>query len=170
MEAAVTELTYVPPPLPEGTLGQLPIPSVHEYIKSLKSLKSQLAPDVPLEVLVHKELANPHSRAKKQARWQAHQRHKRVLLDECVQKEYADLRGRTRREARAEATWKWKQKLIEERKAEVKRRWKNRGEEAALAAKQVRKARKEERIQKKLRNLVLQAAPNQVIPKSQLTL
>lgn len=84
-----------------------------------------------------------------------------------VKAELKDLKERTRREARAEATWKWKQRLVEERKAEMKRRWKNRGQEVALKAKRERKQRKQTRLEKKLRDLVLQAAPNQVIPGNQ---
>lgn len=166
MESAVTDVTYVPPSLPLQTEGPLPEePSAHAYIKSLSSPTSEgYAPWQPVEALVHKELVNPHSRAQKQARWQAYQLYKRSLLQQYAKKEYDDLRGRTRREARAEATWKWRQKLVEERKAEMKRRWKNRGQEAFLSSKLVRKARKEDRMQKKLQTLVLQAAPNQHIP------
>ncbi|THH33723.1 hypothetical protein EUX98_g436 [Antrodiella citrinella] len=168
LESAVTELTYIAPSLPLQADGPLPEePSAHAYIKALSS-RSSTAYDAPVEVLVHKELANPHSRAKKQARWQAYQLYKRSLLQQYVRKECENLRGRTRRDARAEATWKWKQKLIEERKTEVKRRWRNRGQEEALSSKQVRKVRKEERIQKKLQNLVLEVAPNQLVPRSKL--
>ena len=153
--------------IPSQLMGPLPRePSAHEYIKSLASNFSSVEGSQPTEILVHKELSNPHSRAKKQARWQAYQLYKRSLLQQYISKEYENLAGRTRREARAEATWRWKQKLLDERKAEMKRRWRNRGQESALAAKQVRRARKDERIQRKLQNLVLQTAPNQVLPGS----
>ncbi|TCD71275.1 hypothetical protein EIP91_011046 [Steccherinum ochraceum] len=169
-EDAVTEVTYTPAALPELSNAPLPgEPSAHAYIKSLSSKSVDFVSSQPTELLVHKELVNPHSRAMKQARWQAHRLYTHSLLQQYVKKEYEDLRGRTRREARAEATWKWKQKLVDERKTEMKRRWRKRGDEAALAHKKVRKALKEERIQKKLQNLVLQVAPNQVIPRMRST-
>ncbi|KAH8106179.1 hypothetical protein BXZ70DRAFT_1061574 [Cristinia sonorae] len=166
-ESAVTEVTYVPPPLPSQVDGPLLTePIAHAYIKSLSSGSAEGVKQ-PVEVAVHKELVNPHSRAKKQARWQAYQLYKRSLLQQYVKKEYEHLGSRTRSEARAEATWKWKQKLVDERRAETKRRWRNRGQEASLADKRARKARKEERIQKKLQSLVLDSAPNQHIPSLQ---
>ena len=164
---AVEEITYRPPTLPES-LDDLPsataqVPSEQEYIKSLAK-RSAFDPAVPVEIYVHRELTNPHSRAKKQARWQAFRLHKRSILEHMIQEEYKNLMGRTRREARAEATWKWRNKLIEERKAEMKRRWVNRGAEARLQQRRVRKTKKQERLRKKLQNLVLADAPNQVIP------
>lgn len=165
---AVAEVTYIPPALPESIKAQVPSPlSEQLYIKSLSKASSRVDVGQPVEVFVHKELTNPHSRAKKQQRWQAFQLYKRSLLQDVIKAELKDLKGRTRREARAEATWKWKQKLAEERKAEMKRRWKNRGEEAALKSKKVRKQRKQTRLENKLRDLVLQGAPNQVIPGAQ---
>lgn len=164
--SAVTEITYVPPPLPSDVLAPAPeAPSEQEYIRSLTK-RAEVSGSLPLEVHIHRELANPHSRAKKQERWQAYQLYKRSLLQQMIQAEYKNLQGRTRRDAKAEATFKWRQRLEDERKAEVKRRWRNRGQEAKLDGKRERKARKAERMDRKLRDLVLQAAPNQVIPSS----
>lgn len=117
-----------------------------------------------MEIYVHRELTNPHSRAKKQERWQARQLYKRSLLRHMVREEYKNLNGRTKRDARADATWKCRNRLIEERKAEVKRRWVNRGAEANLLNRRARRAKKAERLQKKLRNLTLDEAPNQAVP------
>ncbi|KAI0079677.1 hypothetical protein K474DRAFT_1689688 [Panus rudis PR-1116 ss-1] len=169
---AVLTITYTPPALPKYPRALMPSPpSEHEYIKSLsEGSKTTFDSSRPMEVHVQKELSNPHSRAKKQARWQAYQLYKRNLLRQMVQAEYNNLHGRTRREARAEATWKWREKLAEERKAEEKRRWRNRGQEAKLAGRKQRKARKAERLDRKLRGLVLDAAPNQVVPGSQPSL
>ena len=162
----MTEITYVPPPLPSDVLAPAPeAPSEQEYIRSLTK-RAEVSGSLPLEVHIHRELANPHSRAKKQERWQAYQLYKRSLLQQMIQTEYKNLQGRTRRDAKAEATFKWRQRLEDERKAEVKRRWRNRGQEAKLDGKRERKARKAERMDRKLRDLVLQAAPNQVIPSS----
>ncbi|KAI0921904.1 hypothetical protein AcV7_007965 [Taiwanofungus camphoratus] len=164
--AAVAEITYVPPALPSNFMRPLPAPpSEHEYIRAVAN-PGKYTYDASQAVEVHlaKELSNPHSRAKKQARWQAYETYKRSLLQDMIAGELKELKGRTRREARAEATWKWRQRLAEERKAEMKRRWKNRGSEARLLRKKGRKARKVEKQQERLRKLVLLEAPNQVIP------
>ncbi|CAL1702194.1 unnamed protein product [Somion occarium] len=170
--SVVNEITYTLPPLPSDVTAPLPAPpSEHEYIKTIsKSDDYTFNASLPIEVHVHKELTNPHSRAKKQERWQAYQMYRRSLLHQVIQAEYKSLRGRTRREARAEATFKWRQQLIDERKAEAKRRWCNRGQEAKLTSKNERKARKADRLDKKLRDLVIPTAPNQVIPGKQARL
>ncbi|GBE79142.1 predicted protein [Sparassis crispa] len=169
---AVTEVTYMPPKLPAygGVKIVIPSrPSEHAYIRLLmKPEKYAYDPSQPVEVHLVKELSNPHSRAKKQARWKALQEHKRALLKEYTKAELKDLKGRTRREARAEGTWKWRVKLAEEHKAELLRRSKNRGAEARLLRKRVRKARKELKQRERLRNLVLEEAPNQVVPPTEI--
>ena len=70
---AVNEVTYTPPALPPTLLHPAPrIPTEHEYITSLTKPEKVLIPaSAPVEVHLVKELSNPHSRAKKQARWQA---------------------------------------------------------------------------------------------------
>jgi len=165
---AVLEVTYRPPTLPTYIHHSEPVPappSEHEYIKAVsKPDATTYDPSQPVEIFLGKELANPHSRAKKQARWQAHQEYKRSLLRDITTAELKDLQGRTRREARAEATWKWRHKLEEDRKAELKRRWKNRGAEARLMRTKSRKIRKDQKQRERLRKLVLQQEPNQVIP------
>ncbi|KAI0771479.1 hypothetical protein BD413DRAFT_548891 [Trametes elegans] len=167
-EDAVKEVTYTPPALPASLLNPAPrIPSEQEYITSLKKPGEVSLPEsAPVEAHVHKELSNPHGRAKKQARWQAAQARQKALLRELVQAEYAKLGGRTHREARADATWKWRNQLEEERKAEIKRRWRDRGGEARLLRTKARKARKAAKREERLRNLVLNDAPNQVVPPS----
>lgn len=161
----VAECTYTPPPLPSRTTSPIPkAPSEHEYIKALKT-RTEIDASLPIEVHVRKELVNPHSRAKKQARWQAHQVYKRSIQTAMVQAEYKELKGRTRREARAEALWKWRQRLADERKQEMMRRWRLRGAEAKLKMKRMRKGKKRDRIHQKLRQLVLEPSSNQVIPR-----
>ncbi|KAH9950027.1 hypothetical protein B0H21DRAFT_803286 [Amylocystis lapponica] len=162
---AVTEITYKPPALPATIEMAVPSPpSEDAYIKSLWPGQSPFDPSQPVEVYLHKELSNPHSRAKKQARWQKAIFRQRALLQEYITAELVDLKGRTRRDARAEAAFKWRQRLEDDLRAERKRRWKNRGEEARLEVRKVRKARKEEKQRERLRNLVLSEAPNQVLP------
>ncbi|KAI0773813.1 hypothetical protein C8Q74DRAFT_1266795 [Fomes fomentarius] len=167
-EDAVKEVTYTPPPLPSTLLSPAPrIPDEQEYITSLsKPDKVSVPSSAAVEVYLQAELSNPHSRAKKQARWQAFQARGKALLQEFIQAEYANLAGRTKREAKAEATWKWQQHLVDERKTELKRRWRNRGAEARLERKARRKARKVVRRNEKLRNLVLADAQNQILPPS----
>jgi hypothetical protein len=115
-----------------------------------------------MELHLQKELSNPHSRAKKQARWQAALAARQELLTQYVRRELKDLKGRTRREARAEAVWKWRERLAADRREEKKRRWIHRGGEAALLGQRAREARKERKRDERLRNLVLKEAPNQV--------
>jgi len=163
---AVTEITYTPPAFPANPRLPLPKPpSEHEYIKFLSTPeKSTFKESLPMELNVVREISNPHSRAKKQKRWQAQQEYQRDLLQQFVKAELKNLKGRTRREARAEAAFKWKQKLVEDRKAEFKRRWQKRGQEAKLLRKRARAVRKEEKRGQRLANLVLQQGDNQVLP------
>ncbi|EMD41089.1 hypothetical protein CERSUDRAFT_111663 [Gelatoporia subvermispora B] len=168
LKDVVTEVTYTPPALPSTLDAPVPSPPSEQwYITTLRAPHAaEYDPSVPVEVHVAKELTNPHSRAKKQARWQAYQEYRRRLLTEMVKAELRDLQGRTRGIARAEATHKWKLRLEDERKAEVLRRWRHRGDEARLLRKKERKARRERKEDARLRNLVLEDAPNQVVPRA----
>lgn len=159
-------VTYTPPVLPATTKLPLPkLPSHHDYIKYLSTPeKSSFEPSQPMEVNLVREISNPHSRAKKQARWQAKKVYERELLMQFLRAELKTLGGRTRREARADATFKWQQKLDEEKKAELRRRWQNRGQEARLVRKRVRAARKEKKKSDRLTNLVLEQGKNQFLP------
>ncbi|PIL36731.1 hypothetical protein GSI_00420 [Ganoderma sinense ZZ0214-1] len=167
-EDAVLEVTYTPPTLPDSFLHPASrIPSEQEYITSLADPdRTFFSASAPIEVHLQKELSNPHSRAKKQARWQAFQAHQKDLLQEYIDVEYANLNGRTKQVARADATWKWQQRLLKDRKSELLRRWRNRGAEARLTRKRERQARKLEKREEKLRNLVLAEARNQILPRA----
>ncbi|KAI0068950.1 hypothetical protein BV25DRAFT_1791294 [Artomyces pyxidatus] len=165
-EEAVTVITYKPFSLPASINEPIPeLPAENTYIQSLFNPKARpYDAAAPVEVYLQKELSNPHGRAKKQARWQAAQAHKRELLDMYVRKELGDLKGRTRREARAEAVWKWQKRLADDLHAEKKQRWINRGQEAKMERKKVRRARKVRKQTERLEKLVLEEARNQVIP------
>ena len=165
-ESVVAEVTYTPPALPANPdVPVRPPPSEQAYIDYLSSpASSPLNPSDPVEVNLVKEVSNPHSRAKKQRRWQERQRHERALLEEYVKAELKDLQGRTRRDARAEAAFKWKQRIEADRKAELKRRWQHRGQEARLLRKRARAVKKEARRNQKLTNLALEQGQNQVVP------
>jgi len=137
----------------------------NEYIQSVLDPQNRAYDAAaPMELHLQKELSNPHSRAKKQARWQAALARRRELLAQYVRRELRDLKGRTRREARAEAVWKWRERLVADRREEMKRRWVHRGGEAALVRQRARRARKERKRDERLRTLVLKEGPNQVIP------
>ncbi|KAA1466076.1 hypothetical protein DENSPDRAFT_830823 [Dentipellis sp. KUC8613] len=163
---AVKEITYKPFMLPADLKAPVPeLAAEKPYIQSLFNPQvRKYDPAAPVEVHLQKELSNPHGRAKKQARWKAAQARKLSLMQEYMQAELADLKGRTRREARADAVWKWNQRLLEDKRAEKKRRWRNRGQEAKLERKKARKARKEQKQTERLQNLVLKEAPNQFVP------
>lgn len=162
----MAEVTYTPPALPISTKLPLPrAPSEHEYITYLTSpAKSSFKPSQPMELNLVREVSNPHSRAKQQKRWQEKQEYERAMLMQFVRAELKDLKGRTSREARAEATFKCRQQMDDDRKAELKRRWQNRGQEAKLVRKRARRIRKEVKKSERLTNLVLQQGNNQVLP------
>jgi hypothetical protein len=123
----------------------------------------------PIEGYLFRELANPHSRAKKIARWKTFQFIKRARLAEMTSEELKNLNGRTQREARAEAAWKWRQQMDEEIAAQKKRRWKHKAAEVKMEKQQKRRARKEAKQRQRLSALALKEEPNQVIPKGMLT-
>ncbi len=167
-EDAVLEVTYTPPTLPDSFLHPASrIPSEQEYITSLADPeRTFFSASAPIEVHLQKELSNPHSRAKQQARWQAFQARQKALLQEYIDAEYANMDGRTKQIARADATWRWQQRLLQDRRAELARRWRNRGADVRLHRKRQRKMRKLEKREEKLRNMVLTEAKNQILPRA----
>ncbi|KAH7916679.1 hypothetical protein BJ138DRAFT_1051993 [Hygrophoropsis aurantiaca] len=166
---AVREITYKAPmfPLPRKTRKKDAswLEPEDAYIKTLFN-PSPVPYDEsrPIELFVGKELANPHGRAKKQARWQNAQRRKVSLLKAFVNKELLHLGGRSVRDAKAEAAFKYRQKLEADRKAEKKRRWLTKDRLAKIARNVKRKERKVAKQKEKLNQLVLPNAPNQFIP------
>jgi hypothetical protein len=165
-EEVVAEVTYIPPALPATSeIPARPPPSEQAYIDYLSSpTSSSFDLADPVEVNLVREVSNPHSRANKQRRWQERQRREKALLGEYIKAELKDLQGRTRREARTEATFKWKQRIEADMKAELKKRWQLRGQEAKLLRKRARAAKKETKRKQKLADLILEQGPNQVIP------
>jgi hypothetical protein len=162
----VMAVTYKPFALPPDTSTAAPDANPeNDYIQSvLDPEKRVYDAATPIELHLQKELSNPHSRAKKQARWQAAFARRRELLKQYMRHELKDLKGRTRRETRAEAVWKWRERLAADMREEKKRRWIHRGGEAALVRMKARRARKERKREERLRNLVLEEGPNQIIP------
>jgi hypothetical protein len=162
---SLLEITYQPPPLPATFEDTLPTPpSEHEYIRSLfQSSAFSYDTSRPMEIAIERELVNPHSRAKKQARWQERDVRKKKLLEEFEQAELRRLNGRPKREARAEAFWKWREFIAKEEK-ENKVRKKPKDKVARLERKRKRKARKVEKQRQRLREMVLPAGKNQFVP------
>lgn len=120
-----------------------------------------------MEISIARELSNPHSRVKKRLRYLAARTRERELLKQYVQAEVAKKTpGRSKREAVAEATFKWREKLRLDRKVELKKRWVQRGLKARLERKRERAGKKLEREKRKLNELILKEAPNQVVPKA----
>ena len=72
------------------------------------NLWAKLPADLPVEVFLIRELANPYSRAKIQSRWQARLAANRDLCRQMLRDEVKDLRGRKRSVARCEAIFRWK--------------------------------------------------------------
>jgi hypothetical protein len=142
-------------------------PTEDEYLTTLYNphRESKFGDSPPIEGYLFRELANPHSRAKKLVRWKTFQSLKRARLAEITEEELKSLDGRTPREAKAEAAWRWRQEMDEERAAQKKRRWKHKAAEVKMEKQQKRRARKEEKQRQRLTALVLEEQANQVIPK-----
>ena len=160
-------VTYKPFTLPsdESAVAPQVDGAENDYIQSvLDPEKRTYDAGAPIELHLQKELSNPHSRAKRQARWQAALARRREVLAQYVRKELKDLKGRTRREARAEAVWKWRERLAADLRDEKKRRWVHRGGEAAALRQKTRRARKERKRDERLRRLELKDEPNQIVP------
>lgn len=164
---AVKTITYVKPRLPASLTEFLPKkPSEHRYINNILRGK-EVDRAAPMEIYLHRELTNPHSRAKKQARWQAKRKYRRQLLEQMMKAEIKTLNGRTRRVARAEAVWKWRNRLLEEHREELEKKRAARGEIARMNRRNIMKSRKADRIERKLLGFQLKPAANQVIPGAQ---
>lgn len=88
--------------------------------------------------------------------------HKRFL-----DAELASLDGRTRKEALVEAEWKWTELRRKEEKDRKQKQWVLRGAAARIKRRRHRKERKERKVIEKMQALVLDPAPNQIIPGSQ---
>ncbi|KAF8665752.1 hypothetical protein AX16_000200 [Volvariella volvacea WC 439] len=164
----VARVTYRPPAFGPSLKGPIPRPpSEKDFLSAILNphIKATFDASAPVEVYLHRELSNPHSTAKKLARWKSYQSYTKRLLQEYIEAELKQLSGRTEREARAEAAFKWREKLKEEKEADRKRRWKHKAAETEWQKKAKRRERKEMRMRMRLTDLSLKDEPNQVIPK-----
>lgn len=167
-KAEVAKVTYKPPSFTPSLKGLIPrVPLEQDYLNVLYNSHRSPAYDnsAPFEVHLHRELSNPHSHAKKLARWKSYQFYKKELLTQYMDAELKNLNGRPQREARAEAAFKWRAKLEEEKQADRKRRWKHKAYEVNAERKNARKAKREVKQRQRLTQLVLRDEPNQVVPK-----
>src|SRR6266436_10404476 len=169
---AVTWKPMVPDINPLTGAAQLPgssgtpVDVEKTYIGALMSDDlSKLDPSLPIETCLHEELSNPHSRAKKQKRWQSRRQTQEEERTRMIREEMANLHGRKRAVARREAIFRWKAKTEREDKDRRHQRWVRRGGLEMAAKRSHRKAKKRERRLRRLRNLVLEVGTkNQVVP------
>ncbi|KAG8703204.1 hypothetical protein FRC08_003010 [Ceratobasidium sp. 394] len=129
---------------------------------------------VPMEQYLARELANPHSRARKQERWQNAKEERDRLRVRFMRaaKEARSMGGSTtsvglnltKTQAAREGAFLFEAHVRKAEKARRLERAVQRGAVAKLARKKARKARKAAKREEALRNLVLESAPNQVLP------
>ena len=119
-----------------------------------------------IEYILGDELSNPHSRTKKRRRYQGRMKARQLAHQQFLEAELANLDGRTRREALVEAEWKWTELRKKEEHARKRRQWVLRGNAARIQRKRHRKERKERKMMEKMKALVLDPGPNQVLPGS----
>ncbi|KAG8883169.1 hypothetical protein FRB97_007104 [Tulasnella sp. 331] len=152
-----------------------PTPRSITATDSESSPTSFLQNQAPMEHYLAAELSNPHSRAKKQKRWQEKQATEAALQQDILKQELerakrtgpgAELGGRRIKpsEAKRIAEWKWKTELNKRSTQEKYKRWVARGGLENKKRRQVRSARKLRRAHERLRNLQLGEEKNQVVP------
>jgi hypothetical protein len=113
--------------------------------------------------LLH-ELANPHSRAARQKRWQAKREAERALFERILRDERKYGRHTSKARAGHAARQKWKAQLLDERRKERHQRAVTRGDVAKREAKMERKEKKKAKRLEQLRMLVLKEGKNQFVP------
>lgn len=163
----VAQVTYELPKFSASVNGPLPRASEDAFLASIINphLRDTVDATAPVEPFLHKELSNPHSRAKKLRRFREYQIRIKAVRFELLTHELKHLNGRKPQEARAEALFKWRAMLKSERDERKKMRWKHKAEMANLERKAARKARKEVQQRRRLTELVLEEGKNQVIPR-----
>ena len=120
-----------------------------------------------IEYILGDELSNPHSRTKKQSRFKGRLKARKLAHKRFLEGELANLDGRTRKEALVEAEWKWTELRRKEEKDRRQKQWALRGAAARIQRRRHRKERKEGKVIEKMQALVLDPAPNQILPGGQ---
>ncbi|CAE6425688.1 unnamed protein product [Rhizoctonia solani] len=193
---AVREITWTPADVSEHAkyppYFHIPAPtsqqriSVSQKVLAAKAravqdayIAGRLGASAPMEQYLARELSNPHSRAKKQQRWQE-AKEERDRLQVRFMKAAKEARktgdsvttvglNLTKKQAAKEGLFLFETHIREKEKARRAERAEQRGAVAKLERKKVRKARKAKKIEESLRNLVLEDAKNQVLPTAQST-
>lgn len=164
-------VTYKPPAFSSSLQGPIPLPpNEREFLGALYNPQRErtFGDSAPVESYLFRELANPHSRAKKHDRWKGWQFQKKARLEQLFAEALVD-KNRNPRELRAEAAWKWRQEMDGEKEAHRKRRWKSLNSDATLERQTKRRHRKEAKQRQRLTAMVLKEESNQVIPKDMRT-
>ncbi|KAF9534990.1 hypothetical protein CPB83DRAFT_780995 [Crepidotus variabilis] len=165
----VAKITYKLPPFDVSRLAPIPKAAPEQaYLDTIYNPHREVTydPSAPFETYLTMELANPHSRAKKMHRWKIYQTGIHALRKKITGDELQYLDGRTVREAKADAAFKWRETVAEQQKKHKKARWMHSAQMIQWERKTRKKASKEDRLRRRLTELVLSEQPNQVIPAS----
>ena len=166
----VARVTYQLPTFDPSPSGLIPRPPAEEeYLSVLynahlpKSYNASLA----FEVYLDRELANPHSQAKKLERFKIYQANTQLLLKKIMADELQNLDGRNVRQAKADAAFRWRKQVKADKEKKKKARWMHSARTAELERKASKGIKKDERKRRLLTEMVLKEEPNQFIPKNQ---
>ena len=164
----VARVTYQLPTF-NSSSGPIPRPPAEEeYLNLLYNshLGNSYGESLPFEVYLDRELANPHSRAKKLERFKIYQANTQLLLKKIMAEELRNLDGRNVRQAKADAAFKWREQVKVDKQKKKKARWMHSARTAELERKASKRTKKDERKRRLLTEMVLQEEPNQFVPKS----
>jgi len=121
-------------------------------------------PSAHFETYLKLELSDPHSRAKKMQRWKQYQAGIQTLRKQITRDEVRYLDGRTVKQAKADAAFKWRETVQSEQMKKKKKRWMHAAQMIKWERKTRKKTAKEERLRRRLTEMVLSEEPNQVVP------
>ncbi|KDN40833.1 hypothetical protein RSAG8_07851, partial [Rhizoctonia solani AG-8 WAC10335] len=191
---AVKEITWIPADVSEHAkyppYFHIPAPKSQQRIsvsQKILAARARAVQDayiagkvdatVPMEQYLARELSNPHSRAKKQERWQeASEERDRLRVRFMKAAKEARKTGDsvttlglnlTKKQAAKEGLFLFEAHIREAARARGAARAEQRGAVAKLERKKIRKERKEKKREEALRNLALDGAKNQVLPSTQ---
>lgn len=163
----VAKITYRLPSFDSSRLVPLPQQAPEtDYLNMIYNPHVDITydPSAPFETYLKLELSNPHSRAQKMQRWKQYQAGIQSLRKQITADEVRYLDGRTVRQAKADAAFKWRETVETEKKKKKKERWMHSAQLIKWDRKNRKKAAKEERLRRRLTELVLTDEPNQVVP------
>jgi hypothetical protein len=165
----VVRVTYQLPTFELSPSGPIPRPPAEEEYLSLlynPHLSKSYDESLPFEVYLDRELANPHSRAKKLERFKIYQANTQFLLKKIMAEELQNLDGRNVRQAKADAAFRWREQVKADKEKKKKARWMHSARTTELESKASKRTKKDERKRRLLTEMVLKEEPNQFVPKS----